>query len=115
MSSQHIELIDFQYLLIGIEAKKTNKKMSSASVASNEMSMNAASMMNMGFQPIPGMLSPTPMMGGMMSPPPMLMPTPIQGGMAMAPGQGTYIECFHTMVWLVLFNISLFKCLFGTR
>ena len=100
-------------LLIGVEAKKANKKMSSASVASNEMSMNAAGMMNMGFQPIPGMLSPTPMMGGMMSPPPMLMPTPIQGGMAMAPGQGTYIECFHTMVWLVLFkdNISLFKCL----
>ena len=51
--------------------------------------MNAASMMNMGFQPIPGMLSPTPMMGGMMSPPPMLMPTPIQGGMALAAGQGS--------------------------
>ena len=64
--------------------------MSAASVASNEMSMNAASMVNMGFQPIPGMLSPTPMMGGMMSPPPMLMPTPIQGGMAMAPGQGNH-------------------------
>ena len=68
--------------------KRANKKMSAASVASNEMSMNAASMVNMGFQPIPGMLSPTPMMGGMMSPPPMLMPTPIQGGMAIAPGQG---------------------------
>lgn len=35
---------------------------------------------NIGFQPIPGLISPTPMMGGMMSPPPMLMPTPIPGG-----------------------------------
>jgi len=26
-----------------------------------------------------GLISPTPMMGGMMSPPPMLMPTPIPG------------------------------------
>ena len=66
--------------------------MSSASVASNEMSVNPANMMNMGFQPIPGMLSPTPMMGGMMSPPPMLMPTPIQGGMALATGQGKDVE-----------------------
>ena len=73
-----------------VSGKRANKKMSAASVASNEMSMNAASMVNMGFQPIPGMLSPTPMMGGMMSPPPMLMPTPIQGGMAMAPGQGNH-------------------------
>ena len=62
--------------------------MSTASVASNEMAVNAGTMMNMGFQPIPGMLSPTPMMGGMMSPPPMLMPTPIQGGMQLAGGQG---------------------------
>merc|ERR1712226_1302334 len=45
------------------------------------MALNSGGgMMNMGFQPIPGMMSPT-MMGGMMSPPPMLMPTPIQGGM----------------------------------
>ena len=64
-----------------------NKKKSNASVASNELSMNAggAMMGNIGFQPITGMLSPTPMMGGMMSPPPMLMPTPIQGGMMSAP------------------------------
>ena len=77
-----------QYFCLGAEGKKANKKMSSASVASNEMAVNAANMMNMGFQPIPGMLSPTPMMGGMMSPPPMLMPTPIQGGMSLAGGQG---------------------------
>lgn len=31
----------------------------------------------MGFQPIPGVVSPTPNMSGMMSPPPMLMPTPV--------------------------------------
>jgi len=69
---------------VGRERRNPNKKISSASAASNEMSYNAASMVNMGFQPIPGMLSPTLQMGGMISPPPMLMPTPIQGGMQLA-------------------------------
>ena len=45
---------------------------------------------NMGFQPIPGLISPTPMMGGMMSPPPMLMPTPIPGGQLSMLGAGGY-------------------------
>ena len=45
---------------------------------------------NIGFQPIPGLISPTPMMGGMMSPPPMLMPTPIPGGQLSMLGAGGY-------------------------
>jgi hypothetical protein len=45
---------------------------------------------NVGFQPIPGLISPTPMMGGMMSPPPMLMPTPIPGGQLSMMGAGGY-------------------------
>ena len=39
----------------------------------------------MGFQPIPGVMSPQ-QMTGMISPPPMMMPTPIQGNQFMSMG-----------------------------